>query len=582
MEVADDQTHLWFDLQVPGGNEIDVLLVHESIGSFVIEVKAVSLSMITAYSLDSCAIEKRRESRHPVKQAHWALGKLRDFLKDVGVERPPFFFATACFSKIDRADMQERFQPAGIAGRALEMQLESIFLQEDAATWSALRARLLAIAARPPVGPTLRRPAPSDQQLADLIEATTGRSAKQEPTVPGPGRPQFIAIPGKSQKDSIKKFLAPGQRLPVVLTGRPGTGKTQALLDIAISHAEAGRSVLFTCFNKVLATSLRASLAGRDVPSSVGDRLLVRDVYDIKSSLKDEELAAFSGTFHTVCVDEAQDMSTDDVDFVGKLAAPSAEWFFGDGPGQELYDYGKDEFSPASSRLAAAREPGRGVAQQLRRNFRSGAAGMIFAHGLFDTDMDAAKAHAWAAEHPLSDRGSDYALEFELTGPGEMPIISRVGGATDDSRVEAYAKEIQQELATLRQVRQEGNLIIMVPRPGSDEAVLVRRALDLVKVPYLDQTAEGNRRQALTVGQVRLVTVHSARGVQGARAILFGAHELAFGGSRKLPPSTVSRNCGYIALTRATHGTRVVVAEGKPPSAFLIFIDALSSALRAN
>lgn len=571
--ASSDRVRLWFCLQVPGGNELDVLLLHESIGAFAIEVKAVPLGMVTEYGFDKCVIEGRAGPRPPVKQAHWAVGKLRDFLKDVGISRPPFFFSTAAFPRIDSHAMATKFQGDGIAGKAMAIHFGGLIFEEHGASRDILDDRLRQIALHPPVGPSPRMPVPSSSQITELIEATTGQTASDSKVKPGPKNSIFITSPGKSQKASIEKFLTPAQRSPVVITGRPGTGKTQALLDIAISHADAGRTVLFTCFNKVLATSLRASLAGRDVPQSVANKMLVKDVYDIRTGLKNEDLGVFADTFGTICVDEAQDICTYDIEFVRTLAAGSAEWFYGDGPGQELYNYGKDDHSPASRQLEEARSPGGGIVQPFRRNFRSGP-GMLFAQGVYDSELDVSKAATWADEHRAAD---EQTLDLEVAGAGEFPTISRLELADpldDQEVVGQYAQAIRDELSKVQKIGESSGLMVMVPRLSSQETRLVRKALMDVGADFLDQVDESLRRQALGNGQVRFVTIHSARGVQAGRAILFGAHDLAFGGTKKLPPLRVNRNAGYIALTRATHGTRVVLVEGRTPSQFQEFVEA--------
>lgn len=53
---------------------------------------------------------------------------------------------------------------------------------------------------------------------------------------------------------------------------------------------------------------------------------------------------------------------------------------------------------------------------------------------------------------------------------------------------------------------------------------MVRQALDNLGVPYLDQVETANRRKRLEPGHVRLVTVHSSRGLQATRTILFAPH----------------------------------------------------------
>lgn len=576
IDLLDEKAHLWFGLHVPGGNEIDQLIVHEDIGAFVIEVKAKPLRMVLNYDLEACELEGQDSTRPPVKQAHWAMTKLRSFLSDAGVSRPPFLFATAWFPRIDRDAMVRQFAPAGIAGGAMRMHFDGVLFDDDLADAERLLDRLRIVATRPPVGPSPRRPAPSRQQLDELIEATTGRGAAV-PGATGPTeRPLFAATPGKTQKDSVKRYLEPATRSPVVLRGYPGTGKTQALLDIAVAHAEKGRQVLFTCYNKVLAAALRASLGVRDVPQAARDRLLIKDVFEIKAGLTEEDLEVYAGTFGTICVDEAQDMWGSLIEFVERLAKPGVEWFLADGTGQELYDNTREEFSPASKLLTTARTPEGGIQQQLNRQRRmSSSAATLFARGVFEKSLDSAKVADWVSEFPLGR--SEEALDIGINEAGGLPTITTVRPDLCRLAVDVYAAEIADELKLLESIGAPHDLIIMIPRLN-DEHGLVRAALDELGVEYLDQVKVENRRRALPDGHVRLVTVHSARGVAAKRAILFGSHDFVFGGSKRISPLQVNCNAGYIALTRASHGTRVVLVEGKQPSQFQDFVVCLHAA----
>lgn len=156
-------------------------------------------------------------------------------------------------------------------------------------------------------------------------------------------------------------------------------------------------------------------------------------------------------------------------------------------------------------------------------------------------------------------------------------MITKIAPDPWSPAADVYATELTTELKLLEALGKPLDLLVMIPRLN-DEHGLVRAALDQLDVPYLDQVEVENRRRALPDGHVRLVTVHSARGVGATRAILFGAHDFAFGGSKRIPPLQVNCNAGYIALTRATHGTRVVIVDGKQPSQFQDFIVKLRSA----
>ena len=340
--LLDEKSDLWFNLQPPGCQEVDILLVHAEIGAFVIEAKAKPLRMFVHYDLESCEFTDDGKMRPPLKQAHWAMNKLRTFLGDVGIPRPPFMVAAAAFPRVRREEIVARFAPIGIAGRVMKMHFDAALLDDDLSSQEVLADRFRWISRHPGMQRPPQNPndsIPSTRQIAELIEATTGRGSSIPGSTEPTKKPQFIAVPGKASKDSVVRYLKPAMRAPVVLRGHPGTGKTQALLDIAVAHAEAGRQVLFTCYNKVLASAIRSSLGVRGVPDSVRQHLLVADVGDIKAGLRprgaiEDDLVEFEGTFGTICVDEAQDMNGSLVDFVEQLASPEAEWFFADGGGK--------------------------------------------------------------------------------------------------------------------------------------------------------------------------------------------------------------------------------------------------------
>lgn len=205
----------------------------------------------------------------------------------------------------------------------------------------------------------------------------------------------------------------------------------------------------------------------------------------------------------------------------------------------------------------------------------SSSAATLFARGVFEKSLDQSKVSDWVSEFPLAK--SEDSLDIGIDEAGSLPTIATIRPDPWSPAVDAYASEIADELKLLESIGASHDLIIMIPRLNEEHG-LVRAALDELAVPYLDQIEVENRRRALPDGHIRLVTVHSARGVGAKRAILFGSHDFAFGGSKRIPPLQVNCNAGYIALTRASHGTRVVLVEGKQPSQFQHFIVSLSAA----
>ena len=87
---------------IPGGREIDILLIHELIGVFIIESKGVSINALGSISPMNWSIENREATEAPTMQAYRQFEGLRDFLK-AHISRLPFIAATACLQRISRS-----------------------------------------------------------------------------------------------------------------------------------------------------------------------------------------------------------------------------------------------------------------------------------------------------------------------------------------------------------------------------------------------------------------------------------------------------------------------------------------------
>jgi len=149
-KIDDDRLHLWFSLDcIPGVRDIDVLALHEDIGVFVIEVKAVPLDAIRAIGYQHCEIEGRDVDRGPVVQAHSAFQSLKNYLKP-RVGRLPFTAATACWPRIRREDWNKNWDDANITGE----YAESLIFREDIESTAILLVdRLTHIFQYPPFVP---------------------------------------------------------------------------------------------------------------------------------------------------------------------------------------------------------------------------------------------------------------------------------------------------------------------------------------------------------------------------------------------------------------------------------------------
>lgn len=562
--LLDDTAHLWFGYHPAGGRELDVILVHKDFGAFIIETKSKPVHMVHKYTETECDLEGQVSRETPVAQAYDGMYRFKTLLEDLGYESP-WFTSTAAFPEITRREFIAKFLGDHTKPSFLAKHIEGLLFADDLATKNALLNRLELIHRNPPSGKPNRERGVQPTHLEMLIQATTGGAKKAA----APASPQFTVVPGRPRKESIRGLVTPGQRRSVAINGLPGSGKTQALLDIAVGHASQGRFVLFVCYNKVLATKFRQDLDAIGLDSATQERILIADLYDLRKALRKEGMGTmFRGRFGTVCVDEAQDLNRaqerggalDLTTFIHPIVAKDAEWFFAVGRDQELY-------GTAPQRVIETLADKDNV-YELRRKLENtevsaqGYRESNFAQVAFDYQFDPAKAEA-AAESLYKRIAKDPGAK-DATYAHALKQIRITRTETKD-RVATYKQVIKDELARAKDLGAPHDLMIMLPRKyETRDKQAAQRALAELGVEYLDQVDAVNRRKRLPPGHVRLVTVHSARGLQATRTILLGAHDLRFPQGEE--------TAAYIALSRAMNGSHLVLVDGEEPSRFQNFV----------
>lgn len=577
VDLGDERLHLWFGVDyLPGVSDLDVLVCHTDLGFFAIEVKAVTLDAIEDYGPGHCSIRGRHSHLTPLQQARKAQVKLTEYLRNVGrVQRPPFIHVTAAWPRIARSTFNERWLHP-----AVEAQAASMLFNEDQLTGKALEERLRHLTTDPAMGAAISRPAAVAPDVLDgMIAALSPRSVSPPSTTE---RARIGHIEDQL-RGAVRAHHTPGQKEPVLFLGAPGTGKTFRLLEIALAHAQAGRTVLFACFNKVLAADLRRLLHTSESFRAVADLIDVVDIEQLFQRYTDlgyepdynrsraravsalREGPPPEAPFDTLLVDEAQDLTQWGFELLDWLASPTADWFVAEGRGQSLYN---DDPSPWLQTYAA-----RAKKEHLRRVFRTARMDFLVAQVLHELSPDTEAVEAWLeAKQPREAADAQLSLDLaeEFDRPGQPPNV--VNLKADDSHAEAswretrpvvvaeYRRVIQAELQRLEAVGSAGDLAILVPgtHDKRSEAAWVVDALNELDVPFLDQVDDEQRRNVVPPGHVRLVTYHSARGIEAGRSLVFGMEAL-----HTIGPLNRQRNLGYIALSRARFGTTIAVSPYK-------------------
>lgn len=597
--LADERFHLWFGVDyLPGVTDLDLLLCVDEIGLFAVEIKAFSLAAVEQYSATHMVVSRRSGSKHPLKQARRAQLKLVEFLRAVRVN-PPFIYTTAAFPNVSRAEFLVRFGGTP----AVQLQIEGMLFAEDLVSREALVGRLSHTRENPPFGAAPqrpRRPTPAElKAVADAIDPS-GKPAASPADL---SRSAILREPVRrtaGRQARLARYVEPGERLPVVFRGYPGTGKTYYLLRIALEHARAGRSVLFMCFNKVLASDIRRMLTTTKFPKEILSRVDVTHAWAFRGRYSQSYVDGDEGVlaelanvmrshsaldeYGTICIDEAQDLPEWAFRLVDWHATDNAEWFLAHGPGQELYAAAPAPFM--ADLLAAATKDKR--VEQLKRVFRTAHVDFLVAQGVYEHAPDTTRIKDWVTQRPLpsptpSRTGGDQPalfdepLDAEFEAMGTLPLIVEVPkwapelAPTDrDLRRAAIQRVLMAELAAVASEDRPGDVAVLfrhVRRTNDVEDV--RWVLEQLGVPYVDQIEQGNRDLLLPAGHVRLVSFKSARGIEAHRTVLIGFDDLTDADGRGLHDS---RNQAYIALSRAKAQTTVLTRPHRRGgfSAFLV------------
>ena len=595
--LLDNRAHAWFGVNyLPGVNDIDILLWHDAIGVFTIEVKAFPLTMIESFGLTYCKIEDRESGPSPHVQAYRAEVSLRRHL--LGKKIKLFNVPTAAFPEITRAEWNSAWSSsAQLSGE----WAETVLFQDDLQSGSELLLKRLGhIYRNPPCGGGSDRKFTNNKGVFEGLKRIVSPNIEKPQPIPSDMR-RLRELEESVYRETQNRFPAFGSG-QLVYTGHPGTGKTFRLLQIGYEHASAGAKVLLLCFNKVLAADIRRMLVGREFGSQqlrlgvepsesfvldvvdVWDVLLQRldeqglsgeigndfeagsdtnsfdtrgrDAVELLGSVKDE-----IGVYDTVLIDETQDFREWQFDLAKLHLKPGGTLLIAHGKGQELYPV-----DPVIETIL-----GEFPSQGLRRNFRNTKESFRAAFVAHSSQLDRERIKSSAKRFVNDFSGQENGLDFERS-EGRYPILepvdmSSVSGEdpsspfyaaqAEEALVSRYCQILRDQISFMGDRHRPIDLLLLVPTEKCVEARAVRAALEELDQEYTDLTDEKLRRATVPATSVRICTFHSARGIEGHRVVIFGLSQLP----RLCEQIGLKKpeNLLYVILTRAVFETTIAV-----------------------
>jgi hypothetical protein len=587
--LLEDDVHIWTELNshtLGSGDECDQLVVAPNLGAFSIEIKAIILDQIEEMGPQTCKIRYPGgvQAKHPLEQARSGMNSVRNYLQkraqDASVRHPyPFMKHCVAFPKIKFAEFEDAFAESA----QLIEQAESWFLfEDDLASTEVLRRQLQRIYGarglpdRPQIDFLINHlsidAAVSRKPQASSRDAERAKIAIQR-MIGAPistTRSKTTQPPTLTPRD--RAFLAPQDPQHVIFEGAPGTGKTMELMSLALEHAKQGRRVLFTCFNLVLASFLEGLLAHEGISDGIAGCIDVIPVGRLAALAADDGSEVMVDLYDTVCVDEAQDLSAQAFANIAHVAKSDAKWFLADGPGQELYSDG----TPAPFLVdLRQRVQAPDSIIKLTTSKRAASATLQIARSVRDVAPTKDRLASWYSKRAIQRRSGQDTLELDIEAVADpTELVDIRFWAHPPGKDECFRDVLAALLERLEREKRPGDLAILVARTrGSDAFNLksVRKALDALGVPYLDQTVDANKSVVLPDGHVRLVSYGSARGIEASRVLLL---DVGYGFWEPKDPkdSEVSRAMLYVALTRGRLGTTVLCAPVERERAYVDFL----------
>jgi hypothetical protein len=381
---------------------------------------------------------------------------------------------------------------------------------------------------------------------------------------PGSGQFGLFDVPGETsaplqipdlikvmdtQQEQLARSLGDGHR---VIHGVAGSGKTMILGFRAMHLArELAKPILVLCYNKTLAARLEQLIGERGLSERIQvynfhkwcRRML--DAYHVElpeqgsrdyfDQLVERVIAGVErgqiprDQYGAVLIDEGHDFEPDWYKLIVQMVDPATNALL------VLYDDAQNIYGKADRRQFTWKDVGvqaQGRTTILKLNYRNTLEILSVARGFANELLNA------------RDGGED-----------GVPLIApqsagRRGAAPELIRVDTAAAQLDMLIARLREEHERG-------RPWSEMAVIFRNqwegeklheALQRVEIP--SRLAEGNGKSSLFVvnDAVKLVTMHSSKGLEFPLVIIPGLGSLPKPGKDEAEEARLL----YVAMTRAT------------------------------
>ena len=594
----EDDYLVWHDIAIGArARQPDFVILSPRWGVLLLEVKDWRRSTLGAATRDAVELHTPRghvTQPHPLRQARDYTMELVDLMKaDPALVHASGPFAGrllfpygwgVVFSGLKRADVQttgaasdfdELFPPSRTLLRdELEDSVPAADFQSR--LWGMFTVsypHTLTLPQRDRIRwhlfPDIRLPT---QRTLDL-DGATAEAADAEAAAP-PLLPSLLQVMDL-QQEQVARTLGEGHR---VIHGAAGSGKTMILIfraQFLAAAAKPEQPILVMCFNRTLASRIEAQLRQRGVDERVQVRTfhswcqdMVRSYQltvpaGLKGDAYFEALAQVlqravdngrvpGGQYSALLIDEAHDFEDAWLAMAARMVSPATNSLlvlYDDA--QSIYQTQRRNFSFASVGIQA-----RGRTSVLRLNYRNTAEVLALAVQCAQHLLLAEGGAQSDATRLQTDQADDHLQRVSPASAGRrgpLPVLLQARHALEEAQwlaenlAAAHADGVPlQDMAVLCRTRQQMRPI---------EAALARAGL-----PVQSMASQAFRQFDWNASSVKLVTLHSAKGLEFAHVCIAGLQ------AWPLPGESLddALRLLYVGMTRATQRL-VLSAHGAAP-----------------
>ncbi len=611
----------WFNIDLPGINEIDCIGWFKDFGFFLIETKGFNINDFRSLTLDCITYKnnyhqvKYGHKNPPWKQAKIAARLLATFLSNIYYQKNifptkssikrndyiPYVFSATYFPFISESEFKIAFP------NSFEILSDYIIFNDCHQNIDYLKTKLYNIGLRQVNNNPERKPDSytkfTSTYNVDLATLFKEKVFIEVPELAGDEKYDKSLLRLLESADLNEELADLNFEYPILRYGYAGTGKTIIAIKILEKFAIQNKQVLFTCFNKVLATDLsRFNKLSNDAAYKYFDNVTIKDIHeliyeyspfakfidfkapsdkidDFFETIVNEIIQAgyFKGIYEYIVIDEAQDLK----DYGWKLILHLAKKDFNslivlNGREQNLYLPKPSIYLSRFDDVCKKTQEEKALKanyKQKRRIYRNKTRTFLFSQSFLEDYPESKKSIKFIQENEARKDPS-----FEFTRQvGNFPYI-----LTKVNPKSTFKKPLTKGIKHCLQENENyglgaSGILIIVPFKFDSKFPannyyrnLAVNILKELKLDFIDYTIDENRRLDYLINQVRIVSFHSCRGIEANFSIILGFEDIF----RLSEASHCDyHKLGYIVLSRAKYETYIFIDQTKNTDKVLKFLD---------